>query len=158
MTIIAASSTERLMIADTLVVSGSESWRIYHAAKIVRSADGSVGGAAGLASACAEFMRWIELGCDGTPPEKIWERDKDLGGLVLRPGGRIEVYYCPIPDVVFDEYAAMGSGEVPCLAALHAGASLRRAVEIACQVATGCGGELQELAPAEATKRVRRRA
>lgn len=155
MTIVAASAAERLMIADTLLIT--DGWRSGFSRKIVRGADGSVGGGAGDTTAVRLFLEWVERGRSGHAPEKIWDIDKSAEGLVLTPTGQILFYGGPRPDALYDKVSAIGGGQVACLAASYAGASLRKAVEIACKLSATCGGDLEELAPGEPSPPMRRR-
>jgi hypothetical protein len=60
---------------------------------------------------------------------------------ILTDGARI-VMSSPGTAVTSERYASAGSGTSVCLGALHAGASVRRAIEIASTLVPGVGGAI----------------
>jgi ATP-dependent protease HslVU (ClpYQ) peptidase subunit len=60
--------------------------------------------------------------------------DEDFGALVLCDGRIYKYHDKCVPIEVFEEYAAMGSGDEIAMGAMAAGADPERAVEIACEL------------------------
>lgn len=125
--------------------------------KVLRCQDGSLAGAAGDSTACWKFLRWAEAGRADKFPE-ISEKE-EIEGLVLTPDGEILIYWGEHPEPMLDEVMCIGVGAREGMAALRAGATLERAVAIACELNTGCGPPIQrfELPARPAAKSKRRR-
>jgi hypothetical protein len=141
MTIIACSRVERAMLSDSLL-SGKDT-RLGSVTKILRCKDGALAGAAGDSQACWMFLKWAEAGRTGAFPEI--PKDEDLEGLVLTPEGEILIYWGQHPEPLLDDATCIGAGAREGMAAIRAGASLDRAVEIACELSTACAPPIQRL-------------
>jgi hypothetical protein len=84
------------------------------------------------------FVDWY--GSGQPPPHQLIEGDADFTCLVLTDDGLHEFdKYCRGERVVHPDFYAIGSGAMAALGAMHAGASAKRAVEIACLVSPGSG-------------------
>lgn len=147
MTIIAASRSLRLMMADTQLTSGDDIFTRVN--KIFRSPSGHLVGAAGDNVPASEFLQWAmgELpDAKEFPPASIWQHDKlDCMGLVLTTDRRLLYFEGPRPDVIIGDYAAIGAGLTIFNAAMAAGADFRRAMEIVCEISIACSPPLTEL-------------
>lgn len=151
MTIIACSRVERVMLSDSLL-SGKDT-KLGSVTKILRCKDGALAGAAGDSQACWQFLKWAEEGRVGDWPD-IDEKE-DLEGLVLTPEGEILIYWGKHPEPLMDDYTCIGAGAREGMAAMRAGATLTRAVEIACELSTACDLPIQrlELPPVKSRRR-----
>lgn len=78
------------------------------------------------------FLDWYGSGKE--PPTQLIDGQADFTALVLTNEGLFEAdAYCR-PDKIIDQFYAVGSGAKAALGAMHAGASAKRAVEIACLI------------------------
>jgi hypothetical protein len=144
MTIIAASRSQRLMLADTLIMS--DSCVYMHATKIFRTPMGHLVGAAGDNVPCSGFLAWAMAGKEEMPPAELWSnKDKDLDGIMLTVDGRLLYYNGPRPDEALADTLAVGIGFYQFNAAIAAGAGIHRAVAITCEQNRACGGIITEL-------------
>jgi ATP-dependent protease HslVU (ClpYQ) peptidase subunit len=140
-TIVVASKSHRQMAADTLIVGPD--WSVDgHAIKIVRGADGSLGGAAGDSSDCCEFLAWVEKGRKGKLKRRLF---KGCTGLVLTADGKLLRYEGPVPDDLLGDSQAIGSGTPFASAALSMGCNPEEAVKIAMRHSTACAGDVTVL-------------
>jgi 20S proteasome alpha/beta subunit len=135
MTTIAA--TRREMAADRRV--SDESSR-YSVCKIKRIGDALVGGC-GSNAGVNKFFRWFEAGADIERIPKLGKEEDDIQILVLRVTGLFVYDASFIADELLDPFYAVGSGAQAALAAMHMGADIDDAIEIASKVdnATGDG-------------------
>lgn len=140
MTIVAVSSIDRRMIGDTQITA--DKIRDHYTPKIFRLKDGSLLGVAGNLGDMMHAVAWLAK--DGPFPAEAFQKDS-IEAVVMNPRGQIFYYAGMIPSIVLDPVFAIGSGSALCMAAIKAGAPLRKAVEITCELDTGCGGELMEL-------------
>lgn len=93
---------------------------------------------AGETSPGMVFVDWY--GSGKPAPDLFIEGEADFTCLVLTTEGLREYdKYCRGIEVVHPEFYAVGSGSMAAMAAMYAGASARRAVEIACLVSPGSG-------------------
>lgn len=131
----------KVMAADGLVTNGSDIAVEFDGRKIWRLPDGSILGAAGSTDACEAVRRFLS-GQD----EKL-DTLADFDAIRMMPDGSGLAYCdkggekptrCTWP-------ATIGSGGQLALGAMLAGASPKRAVEIACQRDTGSGGKIRTL-------------
>lgn len=99
---------------------------------------GNVVGVAGAYAPCMSFLRWLK-------GEQEEEPDMDsVDAMVLTKDGRILHYNGSVePFEVEDEFSAIGSGAQAAMAAMHMGADVARAIEIASAVDVGTGGKVQ---------------
>lgn len=146
MTALAARRTSRgvTLGADSAVTTpeddGSE-LTAFRAIKITRTPWG--------ACACAGAMASIQLALELAREESTLEAAIDAirhcrarnYEAILTDGARI-VMSRPGAAVTAGRYASAGSGTGVCLGALHAGASVRRAIEIASALVPGVGGAI----------------
>jgi ATP-dependent protease HslVU (ClpYQ) peptidase subunit len=111
--------------------------------KIFRAPCGALLGAGGTTSACHGLKNWWVAGAD---PEKFPEKDKDAALMVVKPGGKVLVYWESAVGVeIEDAFFAIGSGRDFALAAMHLGCSAKRAVEVACTFSPYCGNGIDTL-------------
>lgn len=111
--------------------------------KIRRIGDTIVGGA-GESRASEAVCKWLEAGADVDAFPKIAESDK-ANVLVAGPDGLFLYENSPHPLRLDNNFFAIGSGGDAAMAAMHLGCNAQRAVEVACEVATGCGGGIDVL-------------
>lgn len=107
-----------------------------NAVKVRRLNDGRIVGVCGSAYNIEPFSEWLNDG--GDKPEL----PDEFEALVLRPDGICLCYNNKCQSIVEELPTASGGGKDFALAALDAGCSPERAVEIACQRALGTGGKI----------------
>lgn len=133
MTTIVASVKHRSMAADSKCTVGDLS---FPSVKIYRI-NGALVGAAGDGAQCHSFLGWLR-----NQTRKRPDLD-DFEALVLNEDGLFYYERDCIPNPVRRDYHAIGSGAGPALAALICGKTLKRAVEIACEVDSQSGGPVE---------------
>ena len=101
-------------------------------------------GCAGEARASEAVCKWLESGADVEMFPKIAESDK-ANVLVAGPNGLFLYENSPHPMQLENKFFAIGSGGDAAMAAMHLGCDAERAVEVACAVATSCGGGVDVL-------------
>jgi hypothetical protein len=70
----------------------------------------------------------------------------DATVMVIGPAGRISLYQKgPHPMPLDNKFFALGSGGDAAMATMFLGFSAARAIEVACEVCTGCGGGVDTL-------------
>lgn len=129
------------LAADTLLTP--DQGRIT---KIGRNPNGDIAGAAGSVSICQRWMRAFIRGDEEMPTLKSVTGDKndDAVVLVIRKGTRNVEYWEADGLVEWDApFYAIGSGWKVAMGALEAGASAKRAVEIASKYDSNTGGEVE---------------
>lgn len=99
-------------------------------------------GTAGNNQGIEKFLRWYS-GKRNKPLESGKGDNFDI--VVLNHDGIFSFANCSFPDKVDREFHVVGAGGSLAHAAMLAGASPRRAVEIACEISNGCGLPVQEL-------------
>lgn len=117
-------ATRTAMCSDTFSntkVSG------FYVNKIVRVGTTLVG-CAGDSTLCQRFINWRTTG--SKPP--VWGVNSQFEALVLDKTGLYVYYTSCTPDRVNLPYFAIGSGRQYAMGALSNGASVEKAVEIAC--------------------------
>jgi hypothetical protein len=134
MTTIASDAKRGLMAADSMT-STSDSW--WPSTKIHR-VEGALIGGAGEAASIRQFVTWYSDG-QRMPKPKIAD---NFCALVLNAEGLFYWASNLVPEPIERGFHAIGSGGNAALGALLAGANVKRAVEIACLVDTGSGGEV----------------
>lgn len=88
---------------------------------------------AGESSPGMVFLDWFGTGKE-PPRQLLIDASADFTALVLTPQGLFEAdAYCRL-DKVIDPFYAIGSGAKAALGAMHAGATARAAVGIACKI------------------------
>lgn len=131
------------MVSDSKVtMEGEAGSRIYQAQKIVEK-NGDFIGCAGSNEYIEKFMKWY-----GSKRKKpTLPKDADFEALILKKDGRLLLYDETLTcDSITDPYYAIGSGGAAAHGALHAGATLEQAVEIACRIDPYSGLPIQILA------------
>lgn len=116
-----------------------------NACKLFRLKDGSILSGAGHLDDIIEVAAWINGGCkpDQKPDFSGQPKDESTDFLVACPDGK--AYWLTDPWLrrveIRDDFYAIGSGAKIALGAMAAGASAKRAIEIACRFdeATGKG-------------------
>lgn len=107
--------------------------------KLFRLKDGSVLTGAGNMDDIIEVAQWINGGCKEDAKPALDKNETDF--LLVRPDGK--AYWLTEPWLrqveILDEFYAIGSGAKIALGAMAAGASAKRAVEIACRYDEGTG-------------------
>lgn len=117
------------MAADSLSTSdGAKSKAI----KIFRVGKEIIGIAGDLDAGIA-FVDWYRN--QSAPKPDI----DNFSALVLSKDGITQYENRLVPIPIFEQFAAIGSGQDAALAAMHAGKSPREAVAIACKVRSDCG-------------------
>lgn len=105
--------------------------------KICKGKDGkkypAIVALAGESSPGMVFLDW--LGSGKEPPRQLLiDASADFTALILTPQGLFEAdAYCRL-DKIIDPFYAIGSGAKAALGAMHAGATARAAVAIACKI------------------------
>lgn len=109
--------------------------------KVRRLDTGALFGSCGTVGDAEFFATWLETGAQGDPPKLAG----DFGCIVLEPNGRI--LQCGDSGRLMEVEGpmAMGSGMDYAMGALHAGADLRRAIEIAAKCDPHTGGKITVL-------------
>ena len=134
MTVIVATKTA--MYSDGRCTIGS----LYFPTEKVFRIGGKLVGVAGDNSAIERFLAWYR----GTRKKPIPTGEGSFSALVLTKRGLYCYEDCSLPDLVLRDWHAIGSGGAVAIGALAMGADARRAVEIACEHADGCGPPVQE--------------
>ena len=143
MTVIATDG--RTMAGDGLCLSG---WTVISKNEVkVESARGSILGYCGTRADCRAFAHFF---FDNAYQSLLSLHKKqsrpNLGSgfaaLALSPTGQIILYDDQCFASIMTEPFAIGVGADLAIGAMKAGASPRRAVEIACEVSSGCGGRI----------------
>lgn len=135
MTTIAVNFDEGIMVADSQVTLEHKGIN-YPAVKIVKRA-GMLIGAAGHAGDCTRFIKWAATKFSDKEPkwaEEEGEEDSVIGIVLKEDGIYVWSQGDPEPEKVEASMYAVGSGGKAARAAMLMGASVSKAVEIACQV------------------------
>jgi hypothetical protein len=137
MTCIVATRTH--IYADSKCSTGDTH---YPTPKIFRVGDDLVG-TAGNNQGIERFLAWY-----GGKRKRPLQRDKNdhFDCVVVTRDGIFAYGGCSFPDLVQRDFHIVGNGGKLAHAAMVAGASPRRAVEIACEISNDCGLPVQELA------------
>ena len=133
MTTIFACAKAGVMVTDSKC-SSNEVW--YPMTKVHRIGKELVG----LAGSVKESIAWLEWyrgGKKGVRPKL-----ENFQGLCLRPDGLYELGHDGLVQLVERGYHGIGSGGGYAVAAHKAGVDPKRAVEIACEIDNGSGGEV----------------
>jgi 20S proteasome alpha/beta subunit len=140
-----------VMAADGLSSMGG--YTVGNVVKIARGADGRLGGACGDAAFMGEFLKWV-AGLVSEAPKAVRAEDGCDIGVLVHPGGKIEVFEPGGAFILDAPYFAMGSGRPVALGAMHQGATAAEAVAAAVTHDTGSGGQITVLTEYLATAQV----
>jgi len=110
---------------------------ITRCTKIFRKAGDIIGVSGEDDGAMMLFVDWYGTG--RAKPDILVMGEADIGILVLTSKGLLRFDKWCRGERVAGRYYAIGSGAYAAMGAMHAGASARRAVEIACRVDPQCG-------------------
>jgi len=138
MTVIATDG--RSMASDGLVMQ-QDTIIDLHSCKVQRLNTGGLYGSAGDCVIGDEIQAWLE-NPDRQEHEFPGREDEPTRAIHLRQDGMIELYEtgCGGHPVIVSAPMAIGAGMDFAMAALDAGASVERAVEIAIKRSPYCGG------------------
>lgn len=129
-----------VMAAESLITADGMRAGVVRA-KLARSPQGHIGGAAGTLGSNIQFAIWVEA---GMPKSKAPQLDDDrFDALLVAPDGAM-FYVCRrLTLCQFDApFAAIGSGERYAMAAMEMGASAERAIDVAMKFDTDSGGDI----------------
>jgi ATP-dependent protease HslVU (ClpYQ) peptidase subunit len=132
-TTIFASAPDGVMVSDSKCTS-AEVW--YPMTKVHRIGKELVG-LAGSVKECLAWLEWYKAGKKGVRPKL-----ENFQGLCLRADGLYELGSDGLVQLVERGYHGIGSGGGYAVAASMAGADPKRAVEIACAIDNGSGGDV----------------
>lgn len=132
MTTIAVDVARGIMAADSRVTHESEASGMiaFTGEKMYRKNDAIIG-VAGEGFAALKFVEWLFTGKE--PPDLLVLGEADFTAIVLRSGELLEYDKWCIGEKIPENRYAIGSGRKAAMGALEAGASVQRAVEIACK-------------------------
>lgn len=133
MTTIAASVKEGVMVSDSKCGNGT-TW--YPTTKIYRIA-GELVGCSGNVKCINRWLKWVRNGRKGPCP-----KTESFGALMLRPDGLYKADVDGSEIQIERGFHATGSGEHAAIAALLLGHTAKEAVEVACLVDDGSGGDV----------------
>lgn len=126
MTTILASLKHRVMVADSYVTGGvgARSRKIFEV-------DGKLVGVAGHMMHALKFVEWLR---HGTPINPVYDKEDATFDAIVMEAGFLTYYDNELtPLVLQDQIYAIGSGADFALGAIDAGATPKRAVEIAAE-------------------------
>lgn len=127
-----------VLAADTLITANG--MICGYAKKIWRAGRLLIGGA-GSDAVTNTFRDWVKDGMSGDHPLK-----KDIGNLfIVKPDGLTVMWCDDGPFLMKETFWALGSGEEVAMGAMAAGASARKAVQLACARDTRSGGDVTVL-------------
>lgn len=133
MTTIVASVKEGVMVSDSRC-TGGETW--VPMTKVLRIGDGLFG-FAGSINERDKWLKWHRSGRRGARPKL-----ENFVALHLKPDGLYEISADGLEMLIERGFHAVGSGGAAALGAMLAGSEAKKAVEIACQIDTGSGGDI----------------
>jgi hypothetical protein len=124
-----------VLAADSRV---SDDWIMPHTGrKIERLPSGLLFAFSGNVYKQQAFLAWV-LSREGEQPDL----GDDSKAMLVRPGGEVTFFMYKGSLVVEGPFCALGGGAPIAIAAMHMGASARRAVEIAALVDPYTGGDI----------------
>lgn len=119
----------KTLAADKMASSGNAKWG--QCTKIFRTRAGLVG-FAGSADIAMALLHWVENGCEPSEFPTINAEENDTLAMVISPTGTVTIYErTPHPQILHNEFVAIGSGRDFAMAAMHLGNSAEKAVEVA---------------------------
>lgn len=125
------------MLSDSICTNGDVN---FPSVKIYRY-KGALVGCAGNVPSIEKFLRWYM----GPRKKPIQLEDSDsFAAVVVDKRGIWDYGNSSLPDKVLRDYHGIGVGWPAAHAAMLAGASAHRAIEISCQVTHLCGLPVQE--------------
>lgn len=125
MTTILASMKHRVMVADSLISGGGPGFR----SQKIFSVNGKLVGFSGHVTHALKFIEWLK---HGTPMNLAYDKEDNTFDVLVMDGGFLYYYDKELtPITVNDPIYAIGSGAAYAIGAIDAGASPKRAVEIA---------------------------
>jgi len=124
----------RGMAADRQTTHGDQKFSGTKIFKIKRT----IVGMAGDATQCEQFLEYMR---GGDKPEIL----DDIEALILTPKGLYVCLGSLTKMAVDDPFYALGTGSQAALAAMHMGADIQKAVEIACLIDPSSGGGVDYL-------------
>lgn len=133
----------KVMAADSLMIDNGMRSR---GTKLFRVGNEIIGLAGNYYAAMA-FLRWYIAGCEESKEPQL-ENGNVFEAIVLSPDGTMTQWTEAFePCELEDDFWAIGSGAAAALGAMHAGATPKEAVEIACKVDAGSGLPAVEMRP-----------
>jgi ATP-dependent protease HslVU (ClpYQ) peptidase subunit len=96
-------------------------------------------GASGASNQCADFLKWFKAGSIGKAPPIT-----DCHILIVTPDGMAHLWD-EQQTLHITHPAAIGCGSRYAIGAMSAGATAKKAVDIACQFDPNCGGKIRTL-------------
>lgn len=133
MTTIFADHKKRVMVCDSKAMGGA-TW--YQVQKVYRVGDELVGFAGSLKE-CLAWLDWYSNGRKAKQPKL-----ESFEALVLRSDGVYEMCADGLELRVERGFHGIGSGGPCAVAAFMAGADAKKAVDIACKIDNGSGGDV----------------
>lgn len=134
-----------VMAADTL---GSIAGKRTRANKLFRCDNGHIIGIDGYWMDGKLFVEWYNAGANRDEPPK-WRTQGDdrveFTALALTPDGVYWWSYELVPDEMFGEFWAIGSGSESAIAAMYCGLGSEAALSIAIQVDKSTGGDVETM-------------
>jgi ATP-dependent protease HslVU (ClpYQ) peptidase subunit len=133
----------KTLAADSKVTMGNGALALNgEAVKLIRGKKGHLGAWCGVADiSTAVFLEWVRTGCEGDPPRPPMD---ETTYILVSPNGRVLEFH---HQVTFDSFHkgfwAWGSGAELALGALAAGASAKKAIQVAAQFDTATGGTVR---------------
>lgn len=139
------------ILAADKMLSDSVIWR--HSTKIRRHGDFLIG-LAGDSDMTREMADWFVRGAkveEFPVGSRLIENYSEM--LVIHPDKSISLYQrTPFPIMLDGPQAALGNGRDAAMAVMLLGHNAIKAVEVACQICTGCGGGIDFLGSIELMK------
>lgn len=132
-------ATDGLTIAaDSLETMGTE--KLLRSAKKIIEIGGVIYASSGIGTT-ESLAKWHQDGADPRDPPRY--RDEHWALLVINHDGTMHLFTALMPYAhpIVPPFA-LGTGGDYAMGAMLAGASAERAVEIACEIDTACGGEI----------------
>ncbi len=136
------------MAADSQVTSEA-GYRIANVNKIYKNKAGFLLGMAGDPTHMREVREWFYQGVDSDLPENA-QNQEGIQVLVVSPDKEIFMHFGgPRLIKVDEEFAAIGSGDIPARVAMDLGLSAGAAVEVAARYDVCSGGKIHLLEAGE---------
>lgn len=107
--------------------------------KIYRLANGSLASFCGSESGARELLSWYEDGADPAKYPPLQATQDWVRLILVTKKGVFEYEQRPVKQPLLEKFFAWGSGRDFAIGAMAAGASAKRAVEIANRYSVGCG-------------------
>jgi hypothetical protein len=114
--------------------------------KIAKRADGWLVGCCGGSDSATELMDWFIKGGNENTFPPLSREDTGDRLLVVSPDAKIYMYIrSPIPIEINDSFFAIGGGCDFAITAMYLGKNAVEAVQITCELDTGCGNGIDSL-------------